>query len=1042
MYYRRKLFALFHDPFLKALFTNKGETGSWQQLTCLFEVAQELEAWWKDPSNPEKGGIRADHISSASDRLSFRRDMQIDATVERAMTQIEVCHPITGAKQTLHFGDTYTDARLLEIDHRALWVQIRDLRGEKGAEKAFWWVWRFYGDAIASDQGINHRDALLLPAETRLPDCPIAVHNAMTSGLAGAMFPTGVNNDAAAGHPWLLMMSFSPVQEFIKASRKFLDFWAGSYLLHYLSARLCWYLAEKYGPDAILSSNLYGQTIIDAFLLQKYPDFAEYFDHLNLANPLQQFEKEAKKSETSISLTTAGFPNIISVLIPAGDRDTLGPELEKFLGDEWRAIGDKVRESIKKTVRELYQNESNVEKILDWISQAFPEGVQDPLTQEFLSWEQGGRWEWNRLWQAQLDHTWETYWIALPLGNPERDLVKKRSAADYSDWKAAQDCVAKAMNQRIKVPTETEERVYGSVNVGTWWPLLQQRLGDGLAALKSTRNWQIPVAPGERSSLSGQYSVVHPNWLYRDRFCEGGGLPTSSLRLFWKVMAVAFPGLFNGSERLNALELTKRMAWNHGDVAASLGVSLGETNGEDKNHTDKNYYEGLIRFPNLSAIAAARFMKDHPDLVKQYWRALNQAIAGQPDLRAFQSQIRSLVHRPNHIRQVDAALKNANGEHLNGVMFSAKWLGDDLALEGDALAQLRGCVDQAHRAIQRGDRSPADWWAIVLADGDSMGDYVRGEKLKPYGDYVPQQILDLIHQQAAKAGSTQAQWQRWQTLIQEKKRMGPATHVGLNRALLDFSNQIVPYLAEHRFCGRVIYSGGDDVMAVFPLGDVLPFIVSLRSAWCGQEDPGGEFEPVGDYWKPTGAAKEILGDRPHFTMGTGATLSMGIVMVHKSVPLPTVLEHLWQAEKERAKKLPGKDGLCFRVIYGSGNCLEALLKGHLFPDWWHLLEGCSGAVSPVLHRLATDIPQHCYPSADRLISQAIRAILSRRQIPLPTGFDEQLMAWCDRWEDWAMANSGALGTDLQDLMHLFRFSAFWLDHLDLSAIASDQEAAA
>ncbi|MGV2388369.1 MAG UNVERIFIED_CONTAM: hypothetical protein LVR29_08705 [Microcystis novacekii LVE1205-3] len=41
-------------------------------------------------------------------------------------------------------------------------------------------------------------------------------------------------------------------------------------------------------------------------------------------------------------------------------------------------------------------------------------------------------------------------------------------------------------------------------------------------------------------------------------------------------MAEVYPGLFNGSENLNAIELTKRMAWRYGGVAESLGINLGK----------------------------------------------------------------------------------------------------------------------------------------------------------------------------------------------------------------------------------------------------------------------------------------------------------------------------------------------------------------------------------------------------------------------------------------------------------------------------------
>ncbi len=49
-------------------------------------------------------------------------------------------------------------------------------------------------------------------------------------------------------------------------------------------------------------------------------------------------------------------------------------------------------------------------------------------------------------------------------------------------------------------------------------------------------------------------------------------------------MAKAYPGVFNGSEMLNALEITKRMAWIYGGAAESIGIlpaSEGERCGGD-----------------------------------------------------------------------------------------------------------------------------------------------------------------------------------------------------------------------------------------------------------------------------------------------------------------------------------------------------------------------------------------------------------------------------------------------------------------------------
>jgi hypothetical protein len=76
----------------------------------------------------------------------------------------------------------------------------------------------------------------------------------------------------------------------------------------------------------------------------------------------------------------------------------------------------------------------------------------------------------------------------------------------------------------------------------------------------------------------GQYSAVHPNLLYRDDFVKVGEYRRVSMRLFWQVMAKVYPGVFNGSEKLNAIELTKRMAWGYGGVVNLWELRLIEMN--------------------------------------------------------------------------------------------------------------------------------------------------------------------------------------------------------------------------------------------------------------------------------------------------------------------------------------------------------------------------------------------------------------------------------------------------------------------------------
>ena len=577
-------------------------------------------------------------------------------------------------------------------------------------------------------------------------------------------------------------------------------------------------------------------------------------------------------------------------------------------------------------------------------------------------------------------------------------------------------------------------------------------------------------------------------------------------------MARVYPGLFNGSERLNALEVTKRMAWQFGGVAKSLGVST-ELPAETLNDTDAAEelggidsevvskvdlstltpqqvdYDQLIRFPNLSSIASARFLHDAISLEsasgpknskpRRYWNQLARILK---DWQVSQEEKKPTQYKQNDHRYLFASRtrcrasqvpktdkvihpEQKSGHNYNGVMFSSKWLADDMGLQDRSqVQQLRQDVERVHTKVGFTDGSPSDWWAIVLADGDGMGQYVSGSRLHTYEKYLDAEILNTLKQN-----------EDLKDLKNTQKRMGPATHLGLNRALLDFSNRLVPYLTEHRFCGKLIYSGGDDVMAVLPIEDLPEYLMSLQAAWCGDDDPYREkdlekndgtyilkdpditFSNQGDYWKPTfhkDSARKKLPYRPLFTMGDGATLSMGVVIAHKSVPLPTVLETLWEAESDRAKEMPNKNGLCFRVIYGGGNQLEALMNGDLLAPWWDSIydfKQYGKDLAPVFYRLAEELPKRAMITPDGgLVAKAAEVIMSRREAELDDNF-QRIANWLTKWENWARdalqetwgkeekdwyknyiaalqhkQDDLPLGTHPDDLGKLLRFTAFWI----------------
>ena len=1029
--YQRKLYA-----FLQSSLPHPNDQlpEPFRQLAC-WDNLDELRGWWA-----QQGQITRD-IAASSDRVNLQTNADLPG-------EVEVRHPISGQQQTI------TAPPLAPI---TIPPKIRD---STDAKQVFWWFWRFYPEHLAE----ANSKALLYPAHRILPDCPLHSYQSTVSALVGAL----ANQNAEKPEdrvPYLLLFSFSPVQDFIKASRKFLDFWAGSYLLHYLSARLCWHIADQYGPDAVIVPSLWNQEIFDALMLKEaeFSSFEKFFEAIAPEGSEHKTPVERFKHQESNSLSTAGFPNMITVLVPGKEgAEQLGQELTEKLIEEWKTIGEKVRKQICDRIISWLSSQ-NPDTLQTLLQEAFPDlDIQDnealkPYWREIEKLQDPCAWHWPNLWEQQLSHSWEPYWAAVPLGSANLSGEVTLSDPQAENWIKAQQAIAFSP-EGLKIPSQEEKQLYeslegGRFNVGNWWGPLQQRLIVCLHAVKNTRNWQIPAAPGSRSTISGQFSAVHPWLKYHGSFREGGGLPESSMRLFWLVMSKAFVGVFNGSERLNALELTKRMAWQHGGIAETLGVS------EEWDDSNPDY-ENLIRFPNLSSIAAARYLRTAPHHARDYWHRLKRLIEREQEQTFSPNEKKvfySRTKRPCQILQTDAALKEALknnsefGNGLNGLMYSSRWLADDMGLQTpEAIGKLRQIVDKAH---QKGDDfpgfgqgSPGDWWVILLSDGDSMGQYVSGKKLEVYEKYlvedaiapgIDRQLLDPFRQNT-------------------HKRMGPASHVGLNRALLDFSNHLVPYLTEQRYCGRVIYSGGDDVMAVLSLEDLPEYLISLRAAWCGGKDPGGDFSGNDSgYWfsDPNKSLKGIQ-QRPYFTMGDGATMSSGVVFAHKSVPLPTVLESLWTAEGDRAKAMHGKNGICFRVIYGSGNQLEALMHGELLKTWWDWVReypGYGKRLSPLLYRLAEELPRRIGELSEHphLFSKAAKVLMEQRDENRQLEVFGPIEKWLDGWENWARGaqseaeqaalNQGksveqakemahnTLGTRPEDLGKLLRFTAFWID---------------
>jgi CRISPR-associated protein Cmr2 len=238
-------------------------------------------------------------------------------------------------------------------------------------------------------------------------------------------------------------------------------------------------------------------------------------------------------------------------------------------------------------------------------------------------------------------------------------------------------------------------------------------------------------------------------------------------------------------------------------------------------------------FPSVHDIANAKFKEELKDFEQKY-----------PDLA----------------NRLKFLLKDYMGEekprdHLweyNAELFDIKELERTKMEEGDP----KNVIDKLIRELRciyncKFLREPSkNYFAIIISDGDSMGDWLGlNSKIR-------------------------------------KEKLERAFHETFSRALSDYAKEIKSLESKEKFGLRIVYAGGDDVLAVADLREFLDFAEKLN---------------------PTFKNK----------VGKGASVSAGIVIGHQKDNLAYLLNEAGKAEK-KAKSVEGKSAFCITVIPRGG----------------------------------------------------------------------------------------------------------------------------
>lgn len=332
------------------------------------------------------------------------------------------------------------------------------------------------------------------------------------------------------------------------------------------------------------------------------------------------------------------------------------------------------------------------------------------------------------------------------------------------------------------------------------------------------------------------------------------------------------------------------------------------------------------RFPSVSSVATADFLQ-----------------SARPHLSSYRLMIEQLMGKD--LYKVNPKDKDwpYDGEFFFQEMLTAHHLEDNYnlkSLDPDLLQEAQRSLKQLYNLV---GFPPSPYYAILVMDGDSMGAHISAclEEADPH-----------------------------------------AAHYALSDDLGKFTAK-VKGIVEGEGRGRVIYAGGDDVLALFPLRSTIQTTQKLAEA----------YEKAFEGWEQEKMQED--GSCKPFPF----TASAGLAIVHHFYPLDAALKAARQAEK-RAKSVEGKNALAVRVLKRSGETNEIVSP-------WPALDSQFEELMKLFEdeALSTNFPHRVLgaiyglPEPGEMFEAELKRLIERHRGANGQSLDAA--AWAKRLNEWA-----------------------------------------
>jgi CRISPR-associated protein Cmr2 len=588
-------------------------------------------------------------------------------------------------------------------------------------------------------------------------------------------------------------------------------------------------------------------------------------------------------------LALATLPNKFVALLPASEARAAAQAAAQAVRDRWQELTDRVFNALANGIMPA-----------------------DAVTRQ--------------MWQEQVKHQLEIYWAALPWAGADKKEGKEQAEAVKTQFE--QPCQPPADWQfgriyKLFAKPKAEGGGQYHPNWGTTYSLLYSLTDRAFNARKNLRDFEPTDERGEKCTVCGQRAAL-----------RGQDSSRAGVRDFWSQVANKLKAKKrfaevkpNGRERLCAVCSVKRFVQRE-----VLKDKLGTTGGFPS--TSEVAVAGFKRdiLANLSRPALFTALKLHVEYLKEC--GFEETIAEG----AIPLLWKKFADVPAYARDVARSFLRFDGELFFAETFREKRLQDDYELSKQDAETAASILDETVRkfldaAKEAGIPRPSKYYAILHMDGDHAGRWLSGthEGLTCFGKVFHPKVQEEL-----------GKLDEWKDLLKARRLMTPALHAAISDALANFALNVVRWMVEERHTGRVVYAGGDDVLAFLPLDQALSAARELRALFSGEValtdgDPKAKKSDVKQHnWRVAFGEERCTGylwldDRPLLTMGPTATASIGIAIAHHTQPLDAALQASRDAEHD-AKELYNRNALCVYLLKRSGE------EARVGAQWFYCVE--------------------------------------------------------------------------------------------------------